>query len=48
MGLVGEPEDATREGSRFLLVAVDLGRPVMTSLQDQAERTRCSGHVIRF
>ena len=45
---VSNPEDATQEGFRFLLVEVHLGRPVMMSLQDQAETTLCSGHVIRF
>lgn len=48
MTRVSNPEDATQEGFRFLPVEVHLGRPVMICLQDQAETTLCSGHVIRF
>ena len=45
---VSNPEDALREAFRFLLLEVHLGGPVMISLQDQAETTFRSGHVIRF
>ena len=45
---VSSPENATQEGFRFLLVEVHLGQPVMIALQDQAETTLHSGHVIRF